>query len=174
MFLYYGENNSPDSTSNTLNKRRRLESETRSRSSTPILSSQENSPIREASSDKDSVNEHVTKKKYQSFYRARSASISKSRSRSRSISRSRSRSSRSMSSKSRSNSRSLSPVIKQSKNKRVVQSGNIESDSDDDKRGKNVPTQNLGLDISESEEEDGNLTVQADNRVSKRVAKEAS
>ena len=79
-----------------------------------------------------------------------------------------------MSSRSRSNSRSLSPVIKQSKNKRVVQSGNIESDSDDDKRGKNVPTQNLGLDISESEEEDDNSTVQAENKVSKRVAKEAS
>ena len=59
----YGGNNSPDSTSNILNKRRRLESETRSRSSTPILSSQENSPIREVSSDKDSVKEHVTKKK---------------------------------------------------------------------------------------------------------------
>ena len=65
-------------------------------------------------------------------------------------------------------------MIKQSKNKRVVQSGNIEIDSYDDKRGNNVPTQNLGLDISESEEEDDNSTVQAENKVSKRVAKEAS
>merc|ERR1719470_213455 len=79
-----------------------------------------------------------------------------------------------MSSRSRSNSRSLSPVIRQSQNKRVVQTGNIESDSDDDEKGENVPTQNLGLDISDSEEEDNNLSVRAENRVSKRVAKEAS
>merc|ERR1712106_788732 len=128
----YGGNKSPDSTSNILTKRRRLMSEERSRSSTPVFSPQANSPQREPSSDRDSENEnkHGISKQNQSFYRSRSASISQSRSRSRSVSRSvsrsksrsRSRSSRSRTSRSRSNSRSISPVMIQSKKNRVVQS----------------------------------------------------
>merc|ERR1711892_1015237 len=81
----YGGNKSPDSTSNILTKRRRLMSEERSRSSTPVFSPQANSPQREPSSDRDSENEnkHGISKQNQSFYRSRSASISQSRSRSR-------------------------------------------------------------------------------------------
>merc|ERR1712106_942892 len=172
----YGGNKSPDSTSNILTKRRRMMSEERSRSSTPVFSPQANSPQREPSSDRDSENEnkHGISKQNQSFYRSRSASISQSRSRSRSKSRSRSRSSRSRTSRSRSNSRSISPVMIQSKKNRVVQSETIETDSDDEESGKKAHPQNLGLDVSESEDEDDKSKSQAENRVSKRIAKEAS
>merc|ERR1712106_1158282 len=164
----YGGNKSPDSTSNILTKRRRLMSEERSRSSTPVFSPQANSPQRDPSSDRDSENgnKHGISKQNQSFYRSRSASISQSRSQSRSISRSVSRS--------RSNSRSISPVMIQSKKNRVVQSETVETDSDDEESEKKAHPQNLGLDVSESEDEDDKSKSQAENRVSKRIAKEAS
>merc|ERR1711892_859035 len=160
----YGGNKSPDSTSNILTKRRRLMSEERSRSSTPVFSPQANSPQRDPSSGRDSENEnkHGISKQNQSFYRSRSASISQSRSRSRSISRS----------VSRSKSRSISPVMIQSKKNRVVQSETAETDSDDEESEKKAHPQNLGLDVSESEDEDDKSKSQAENRVSKRIAKE--
>merc|ERR1712106_922910 len=154
----YGGNKSPDSTSNILTKRRRLMSEERSRSSTPVFSPQANSPERDPSSDRDSENEnkHGISKQNQSFYRSRS------------------RSSRSRTSRSRSNSRSISPVMIQSKKNRVVQSETAETDSDDEESEKKAHPQNLGLDVSESEDEDDKSKSQAENRVSKRIAKEAS
>ena len=195
-----GGNNSPDSTSNIPNKRRRLASDSsrRSRSSTPGYSSQASSPGREALSDRDSEEEDESKqiasRNQENLYRPRSASISRSRSRSRSRSSlnsrspSRSRSiSRSVSpvmttkkkrvvnSRSRSISRSVSPAMT-TKKKRIVnsRSESPETDSEVDNGEENVPHKTLGLDLSESENEEDTSVRQVDSRVSKRVAKEAS
>lgn len=68
----------------------------------------------------------------------------------------------------------MSPVSTQPKNYRQSQSMLGGSDTDDEEDKNSQHPQNLGLDISESEDEDHNSSMQADNPVSKRIAKEAS
>jgi len=158
-------NNSPDSTINITNKRSRSDSDSsqHSRSSTPEFSYQASSPEREVVSDKESEDGHIQRTSQPKQHIQRPASISQSRSRSRSSSRSVSRS--------RSISRSVSPVL--TTKKKIFlnsKSENIETDSEDDDSRGAAPKKGLGLDLSESENEDDTLLRQA----SKRVAKEAS
>jgi len=188
-----GGKHSPDSTSNIPYKRQRLGSDSSnpSRSITPAYSSRESSLERKVFSDEDEDdNGQATSKKKQTFYRSRSTSHSrsKSRSRSRSISRSRSRSrsqsiSRSRSrpsshsrspSRSRSISRSVSPMMTQKKKRVVNSTENLETDYDDEDNVENVPTKILGLDLSESEDEDDPIERQVESGGTKRIANKSN